>query len=242
MTDLTGQRALVVGGSSGIGLAAARRLASMGAKVVIAGRDARRLEAAVATAPGRLEAAVLDGASPGALQRYFAASPTFDALVLALSGGKGAGPFRTLDLADVAAGLEAKLLAQLRTVQAALPRLAPEASVTFVSAASAGAAIPGSAGLAAINAALEATVPVLAVELAPIRVNAVSPGIVDTPWWDAMPAEMKQGFFDRARKTLPVRRVGTPDDLAEVVVLAATNRYMTGTVLTCDGGGRWVGG
>ncbi len=237
--DLHGKRALVVGGSSGIGLAAARRLQAMGMTVVIAGRDGARLEAA---ATGGLEAAALDGASPADLQRYFATAPTLDALVVALSGGKGAGPFRALDLADLAAGLEAKLLAQLRTVQAALPRLAPDGSVTLVTAASAGAAIPGTAGLAAINAALEATVPVLAVELAPIRVNAVSPGIVDTPWWNGMPAELKQAFFARAQRTLPVRRVGTPEDLAEVIALAATNPYMTGAVLTCDGGGRWVNG
>lgn len=236
---LEGKRALVVGGSSGIGLAAARRLAARGMAVTIAGRDRGRLAAA---AVGGLEPAVLDATSAEDLARHFAGSPTLDALVLALSGGKGAGPFRALDLAELASGLEAKLLAQLRTLQAALPRLAPEASVTFVTAASAGAAIPGTAGLAAINAALEATVPVLAVELAPVRVNAVSPGVVDTPWWDAVPAEMKAAFFERARQTLPVRRVGTPDDLGEVIALAATNPYMTGAVLTCDGGGRWVRG
>src|SRR5512142_2098123 len=133
--DLHWKRALVVGGSSGIGLAAARRLQAMGMAVVIAGRDRARLEAA---ATGGLEAAALDGASPADLQRYFATAPTLDALVVALSGGKGAGPFRGLDLAELAAGLEAKLLAQLRTVQAALPRLAPEGSVTLVTAASAG--------------------------------------------------------------------------------------------------------
>ncbi len=114
--------------------------------------------------------------------------------------------------------------------------------MTLVSAASAGAAIPGTAGLAAINGALEATVPVLAVELAPIRVNAVSPGMVDTPWWNALPPETKARYFERARRTLPVRRVAAPEDLAEVIVLAATNRFMTGSVLTCDGGGRWVMG
>src|SRR5512141_1324174 len=92
--DLQGKRALVVGGSSGIGLAAARRLSAMGMRVVIAGRDGARLEAA---ATGGLEGAVLDGGSAGDLGRYFASSPTVDALVLALSGGKGAGPFRTLD-------------------------------------------------------------------------------------------------------------------------------------------------
>ncbi len=236
--DLKGKRALVVGGSSGIGLATARLLAARGARVTAAGRDRKKL---AAVGEG-IEGAVLDGTSPASLQEYFAGAPAIDLLVLALSGGKGAGPFRSLDLADLAEGLQAKLLAQLRTAQAALPKLAPEASITFVSAASAGAAIPGSAGLAAINAAIEAVVPVLAIELAPIRVNAVSPGLVDTPWWHGMPPEVKAAYFEQARKRFPVRRVGRPEDLAEVIATVAANPYMTGTVVTCDGGGRWVSG
>jgi NAD(P)-dependent dehydrogenase (short-subunit alcohol dehydrogenase family) len=237
--DLTGKTALVVGGSSGIGLATARLLAAGGARVLVAGRDRQKLSAA--EGPG-ITGAVLDAASRDDLKRFFAECPALSFLVLSLSGGKGAGPFRTLDLADVVDGLEAKFLPQLRTLQAALPRLEPEASVTFVSAASAGAAIPGTAGLAAINAAIEAVVPPLAVELAPVRVNAVSPGVVDTPWWNAMPPDAKQAYFTWARTRLPVRRVGTPEDLAEAIVLAATNRYITGTVITCDGGARLVAG
>ncbi|ACL66397.1 short-chain dehydrogenase/reductase SDR [Anaeromyxobacter dehalogenans 2CP-1] len=236
--DLKGKRALVVGGSSGIGLATARLLAARGARVTAAGRDRTK----VAALGEGIEGAVLDAASPASLQEYFIGAPSIDLLVLALSGGKGAGSFRSLDIGDLAEGLHAKLLPQLRTAQAALPRLAPEASITFVSAASAGAAIPGTAGLAAINAALEAVVPVLAVELAPIRVNAVSPGLVDTPWWDASPPEVKAGMFEQARKRFPARRVGRPEDLAEVIVTVAANPYMTGTVVTCDGGGRWVSG
>jgi NAD(P)-dependent dehydrogenase (short-subunit alcohol dehydrogenase family) len=236
--DLAGKRALVAGGSSGIGLATARLLTARGARVTAAGRDQRKLS----TLGEGIEGAVLDAASPASLQEYFAGASTFDLLVLTLSGGKGAGPFRSLDLGDLAEGLQAKLLAQLRTAQAALPKLAPEASITFVSAASAGAAIPGTAGLAAINAALEAVVPVLAVELAPIRVNAVSPGLVDTPWWDSVPPDVKASFFEQARKRFPVRRVGRPEDVAEVIAAVAANSFMTGTVVTCDGGGRWTSG
>ncbi len=206
--------------------------------MVAAGRDRRKVEALVGTG---LQGVVADAAVPADLARLFDGPPV-DALVLALSGGKGAGPFRALALDDLRSGLDAKLLTQLAVAQAALPHLAPAASITFVSAASAGAALPGTAGLAAINAAIEATVPVLAVELAPIRVNAVSPGVVDTPWWDAMPPEMKKNYFGWAEKTLPVGRVGQPEDLAEAIVLAATNRYMTGAVLTLDGGGRWARG
>ncbi len=236
---LEGKRAVVVGGTSGIGLATAQLLARRGAQVIAAGRDRRKVDA---LAGSGVEGMVADATVPGDLARLFGDGLVVDVLVLALSGAKGAGQFRGLPLGDLRAGLEAKLLGQLAALQAALPRLSQEASVTFVSAASAGAAFPGTAGLAAINAALEATVPVLAIELAPVRVNAVSPGVVDTPWWDAVPAELKRAHFARAVQTLPVRRVGTPEDLAEVIVLAATNRFMTGTVITCDGGGRWIAG
>ena len=77
----------------------------------------------------------------------------------------------------------------------------------------------------------------LAVELAPLRINAVSPGIIDTPWWNAMPSDRRQTIFAQAVATLLVGRLGTADDVAEAIVLVATNGFMTGTVVECDGGG-----
>jgi NAD(P)-dependent dehydrogenase (short-subunit alcohol dehydrogenase family) len=99
---------------------------------------------------------------------------------------------------------------------------------------------PGDRGLAAVNGAVEALVKPLAVELAPIRVNAVSPGLVDTPWWSAMPEETRDAYFASAEKVLPVRRVASADDVVESVVLAATNQNLTGTVIESDGGARLV--
>jgi NAD(P)-dependent dehydrogenase (short-subunit alcohol dehydrogenase family) len=96
------------------------------------------------------------------------------------------------------------------------------------------------AGIAAINAAVEALVKPLAAEFAPIRVNGVSPGFVDTPWWSALPEEARQAYFAQAAQVLPVRRIATADDIAEAVVLAATNSNLTGTMIEADGGARFV--
>ncbi|HWN71581.1 MAG TPA: SDR family oxidoreductase [Haliangium sp.] len=226
-------KVVIAGGSSGIGEATARHFLTLGAQVTITGRDPARLEAARARL-GAVRAELVDGRDAAAARALFERLGPFDHLVLALTGGKGAGPFGTLSLDDIRAGLEAKLFAQLTTLQAALPVL--QQSVTFITAASARAALPGTAGLAAVNGAIQAMVPPLAAELAPIRVNAVSPGIVDTPWWDAMPAERKQAFFQHAVASLPVRRVGQPGDVAAAIAMLACNAFITGTVLDVSGG------
>lgn len=231
---------IVFGGSSGIGEATALHLAAHHA-VTIVGRDQSRLAQALArlrtAAPaGRFAGAAVDAADPAALHGFFAGVGACDHLVLCHSGGKGAGPFASLDLADLRAGLEAKLFAQLQAAQAALPILTETGSITFVSAITARCAMPGTAGLAAINAAIEAVVRVLAKELAPRRVNAVSPGVIDTPWWNAMPAAAKESYFAQASGALPVRRVGRPEDVAQAIGTLVANGFMTGTILEVDGG------
>jgi NAD(P)-dependent dehydrogenase (short-subunit alcohol dehydrogenase family) len=100
--------------------------------------------------------------------------------------------------------------------------------------------MPGTAGVGAINAAVEALVKPLAAELAPRRVNAVSPGFVDTPWWSGMPAADRRAYFEYAAGVLPARQIAQPEEVAEAVVLAATNRNITGTVIETDGGARLV--
>ncbi|MEU5879499.1 SDR family oxidoreductase [Spirillospora sp. NPDC047279] len=228
------ERALVMGGSSGIGEAVARAFAERGDDVVITGRDETRLAEAVQRIGGKVTARRLDGASAEEVTAFFAEDASYDHLVLALSGGAGAGPFATLDLDEVRGGFEAKVWPHLRIVQAALPRLT--GSVTFVTASSARAALPGTAGLAAINGALEAAVPPLATELAPLRINAVSPGVIDTPWWDALPAEQRAAMFAEHAAGLPVGRVGRPEDVAQAVLMAAANGFVTGQVIEVNGG------
>jgi NAD(P)-dependent dehydrogenase (short-subunit alcohol dehydrogenase family) len=230
------QRLLVIGGSSGIGAATAMRFAQAGAEVVITGRNEERLrDVAGRIGPGAI-AHRLDAASPAELAAFFAADTRYDHLVLALSGASGGGTFPDLDLNTLRAGFEGKFWLHLQTLQAALPRLRAGGSVTFITASSARSALPGTAGLAAINGALEAMVGPLAVELAPLRVNAVSPGVIDTPWWDGVSAEQRTELFRSYEKGSPVGRVGQPEDVAQAVLLLATNGFMTGTVLECAGG------
>jgi NAD(P)-dependent dehydrogenase (short-subunit alcohol dehydrogenase family) len=100
--------------------------------------------------------------------------------------------------------------------------------------------MPGTAGIAAVNGAVEALVKPLATELAPIRVNAVSPGVVDTPWWSGMPDAAKRDYFAQSAAALPAGRIATADDIAQAVVLAATNANTTGTIIETDGGARLV--
>ncbi|MFH8393133.1 SDR family oxidoreductase [Streptomyces sp. NPDC018036] len=233
---LAGQRVVVMGGSSGIGEAAAALFAADGAEVVVTGRDREKLEAAAGRIGGKTSTYRLDGTDPAQIDAFFDRSGPLDHLVLSLSGAAGAGPFAELDLAELETGFAAKFWPYVRILRAALPHLRADGSVTLVTAASARAAFPGTAGLAAINGALEAMVPPLAVELAPLRINAVSPGVVDTPWWDAMPAARREALFQGIADSTPAGRVGHPGDIARALHLLATNGFMTGVVLDCTGG------
>jgi len=231
--------ALVAGGTSGIGLATARRLLARGYDVHITGRGKERLDDVAASDP-QLTGHQADGGDAAAMAALAESLGTVDVLVVSLSGTEGLGPIAELDLGMLRRAFDAKFWAHLTTIQAVLPHLAADGSITLLGAISARASMPGTAGIAALNAAVEALVKPLAVELAPRRVNAVSPGVVDTAWWSGFPDEMREGFFAQTAAQVPVRRVATADDVAEVVALAATNANLSGTVLEADGGAHLV--
>jgi NAD(P)-dependent dehydrogenase (short-subunit alcohol dehydrogenase family) len=236
---MTQHTALVVGGTSGIGLATARRLRALGADVHVVGRDKGRLDE-VATSDPDLIGHRADGSDRSAIGAVVEAIGRIDWLVVTLAGSEGAGPFAGLDLGALRRAFDAKFWGHVTTVQAALPYLAETGSITLLGAITARAGMPGTAGLAALNGAVEALVKPLAVELAPIRVNAVSPGGVDTAWWSAIPEPARREYFAQMARALPVRRIATADDVAEVTVMAATNPNLTGTVIETDGGARLV--
>lgn len=233
---MASQHAIILGGSSGIGLATAKYLLGLGFKLTITGRNAAKLDAAAKSLAGDLTAIAADATDTEAMRQAFAKIGPFDHLILALSGGKGIGPFAAVALADLRKGFDEKFFAHFACAQAALPTLSKNGSIVFVSAVSAQGAMPGTAGIAAINAAVNQLVPVLANELKPIRVNGVSPGVIDTPWWDFLPADHKgPAFADLAART-PVGRVGRPEDVAQAIGLLVTNGFMSGHTLICDGG------
>ncbi len=231
------ERVVIVGGTSGIGLAAAVRLAASGREVVVTGRTPERLEQAVKEIGERGSGVVADARDPEAMRNLFAEVGPVDHVVVNVSGRKGAGPFRSLSPDDLREALDDKLIAQVVAAQAALPALRRDGSLTFVAAASANNALAEVAGLAAVNGAVESMIPGLAVELAPVRVNAVSPGVVDTEWWDWL-GDSRQGALDGFAAATTVGRIGTPADVANAIAYLIETGYATGTVLTVDGGVR----
>jgi NAD(P)-dependent dehydrogenase (short-subunit alcohol dehydrogenase family) len=230
------QTIVVVGGSSGIGLATVGRLAAAGAHVVATGRDAAKLDKALAAIGGAVRGQAFDSADRKALDAFFAGLGRFDHLVLTLSGGEGGGEFANLDLAALRRGFEAKVWPQLEAAQAALPALRRGGSITFLTAISARIASPGVSGLGAINGAIESMIGTLARELKPSRVNAVSPGVIETPWWDRFPPQVREDIFRQQRETLPVERLGQAGDVAHAIQFLIENPFMTGAVIECDGG------
>jgi NAD(P)-dependent dehydrogenase (short-subunit alcohol dehydrogenase family) len=233
---VTAQHIVVVGGSSGIGLATAQRLLDAGHRVTIAGRSTERLDSAAYALGGRATTRVMNAADPTGTAHAFADIGAFDHLVLAVGSTRGAGPFASVGLDAVRASFEEKVFPHVAAAQAALPFLAREGSITFVASVSAHAAMPGTAGLGAANAAVAALVPILAAELKPLRVNAVSPGVVDTPWWDFLPDEQKAPLFADYAARSAVGRVGRADDIAQAIAFLTGNGFMTGAVIVCDGG------
>jgi NAD(P)-dependent dehydrogenase (short-subunit alcohol dehydrogenase family) len=233
-----GRRVVVIGASAGIGEATARAFVRAGASVVITGRSKERLDAAAERiAAAGLDVRELDATDDAAVREFFGSAAPVDHLVLAASpGAVGGGPFAELDESSLRQAFDGKFFAYMTVLRAALPAMRADGSVTMISAASARAGYPGSSGLAAVNGALEAMVRPLAVELAPLRVNAVSPGVIDTQWWDVLPAEQKTEFFGGVAASSPAGRVGTAEDVADAVVYLSGAGFVTGIVLECAGG------
>ncbi|MFJ2959575.1 SDR family oxidoreductase [Streptomyces sp. NPDC087270] len=223
-------RVVIMGGTAGIGLATARALRADGAEVVVTGRNRERLAAAAAEG---LTAERVDGTDEDAVAAFFERIGAFEHLVLAFSSGHvGVGPIKDTELADIRAAFDGKLFAYLFAVQ----RARVTGSVTLLSAASARAGLPGLAGLAAVNGAIERIVSPLAADLAPVRVNAVSPGVIDTDWWAFLPEEQRAAQFAAAAESVPAGRVGTSEDVAGAIRYVIGADYVTGSILPVDGG------
>jgi NAD(P)-dependent dehydrogenase (short-subunit alcohol dehydrogenase family) len=231
--NLQQKKVIVAGGTSGIGLATAKALAAEGALVTVTGRDPNKLKDASASG---LDAQSLDSMDRSALDTFFKGFGSLDHLVITIGSGKGMGNFADLDLVDLKDAYERKFWPLLNTVQAALPYIRPTGSVTIVTAASSRCKLSGTSGLAGINGGLELMMEIWAKELKPIRFNAVSPGLVDTPWWDHHGTEAKAAAFKSFSAQIPVGRVAEPEEIADAIQFLVGNEYMTGKVIVIDGG------
>src|SRR6202051_2794896 len=211
-------RVLVVGGSSGIGLATAAAAAEAGAEVTIASRSQTKLESAVSTLGKTARRVALDTGDVAAVERFFADEAPWDHIVVS-AAQTPSGPVRSLSLADANIAMDSKFWGAYRVARAA--KIREGGSLTLISGflsvrPSAYAVLQG-----AINAALEALARGLALELAPVRVNAVSPGLIATPLWSGMAEEKRAAMFAGAAASLPARRVGQPEDVANAVLFLA---------------------
>lgn len=230
---LQNTKIIVAGGTSGIGLATAQLLKKAGATVSVTGRNMEKLHAAKQKG---LQTAQADSSDPDALKSFFDAQGNIDHLVIAVGSTKGLGHFIDLALEDLRAGFEEKYWSQLNTLKAALPYINKKGSITLITAITGSAKMPGTSGIGSVNGALEIFVPVLAKELKPIRVNAVSPGVVDTPWWDFLPQAIKTASFESYASQIAVGRVARPEDIAQAILFLTESEYITGQIIAMDGG------
>jgi NAD(P)-dependent dehydrogenase (short-subunit alcohol dehydrogenase family) len=234
MQSLSNQRILVIGGTSGIGFATAAAAVDAEAAVTIASRDQKKLDTASAKLGGAVQTRVLDTGDNSLLERFFQQEQAWDHVVVSAAQTRG-GPVRGLSLADAAAAMESKFWGAYRVARAA--HITEGGSLTFISGflserPSGTAVLQG-----AINAALEALARGLALEFAPTRVNAVSPGLIETPIWDNMPEQKRQALFQSTASHLPARRIGQPQDIANAVLFVMTTSFATGSTVRVDGGG-----
>jgi NAD(P)-dependent dehydrogenase (short-subunit alcohol dehydrogenase family) len=229
--SLAGKKVVVAGGSSGIGLSTAELAKRAGAEVIVASRNAERLKLAADKIGAT--AIATDITSDDSVAALFRATGPVDHVVVTAAQLRS-GPFKTVAMDDVRSTLEGKFWGAWRVARAAEIRAG--GSLTLVSGFLSVRPRPNSAIVSAANGALESLTRALALELAPLRVNCVSPGIIDTPIRAAMPEAARRDMLGKIAAALPVGRVGVGEDVAQQILTFMANGFMTGSIVYLDGG------
>jgi NAD(P)-dependent dehydrogenase (short-subunit alcohol dehydrogenase family) len=233
---LDGQKIVVIGGSSGMGLATARAAALEGAEVTIASSRQERVETALRELPRGCAGAVVDVRDEAQVAAAFERVGVLDHVVF--TAGDSFTPRRVADLGltEAQAVLDVRFWGAITVIKHASPRIRPGGSIAMTTGTVGQRPVPGAALAAAGAGAAEGLVRGLAVELAPVRVNAVRAGAVRTPLWDAIPEAQRDATFTRLAQRTLTGTIGEPDQIAAAHMYLIQNRYVTGTVLTVDGG------
>ncbi|RZN33915.1 SDR family oxidoreductase [Bradyrhizobium sp. Leo121] len=238
-SQIEGQKVLIVGGTSGIGLSAAIQAKAAGAEVTVLGSDPARA-AQVAAEHGLTGGLSADVTRPETIEVALRGVAHVDHLVL-LAGSFAVGKVLEADLLRLHRAFDERVWAAVHVLRALGERLAPDASITFISGALSDRPNGyGTAVLAAASSAMESLARGLALELAPRRVNTLSPGPIDTPLLGKALGDGRDSYVAQLRQTLPLHRLGTPDEAGAAVVFLMANGFINGATLNIDGGSRLV--
>jgi NAD(P)-dependent dehydrogenase (short-subunit alcohol dehydrogenase family) len=237
--ELAGQTVVVIGGSAGIGLETARRARAEGAEVIITARNPERLERA-AREIGAASTAAFDALDPDRLAEFFAGLPGPIDHILLTGSGPYYAPLADLDFAEVRRDIEAHLLVPVQIARHAIGTVRPGGSLLFIGGTGGRRPAPGLGLISALTAAMPALTATLALELAPVRVNLIAAGFVDTPLSARLLGDELDARREQLRATLPIGRVIGPEDVAALAVHLMVNTALTGTTYDIDGGQQLV--
>ncbi|WP_262056697.1 SDR family oxidoreductase [Streptomyces sp. STR69] len=233
---LRGQRIVVIGGTAGIGLAVAEAAGREGARVVVASRRQESVDAALKRLPEDAEGRVLDAGDADAVRDFFAALGGYDHLVYTAGEALLMESVAESDLGRARAFLDTRLWGAYTAVKYGAGSIREGGSVVLTTGTAGRRPMPGTSVAAALCGAMESLTRALALELAPLRVNVVAPGLVRTELWRELPEEDRDGLFASVAGSLPVGRIGEPADVAEAYLYLMRGGYTTGSTVVVDGG------
>lgn len=236
-STLHGQRVVLLGGTSGIGLATAKAAQAAGASVVVVSSRSESVAKAVSALGTSTEGHTVDLKDEAAVRRLFERLGPFDHLVYSAGDPLQMGPLAETGLDAVRKAFDVRVFGAIAAARHAVPHLRAGGSVVLTGGVASLRPRPGWTVAASVCGAMEAFTRALAVELAPIRVNLVSPGFVRTPLWDGIPETQREAMYTEVGASLPVGRVGEARDIATTYLYLMTNPYSTGQIVVVDGGG-----
>jgi NAD(P)-dependent dehydrogenase (short-subunit alcohol dehydrogenase family) len=235
--SLAGQRIVIIGGTSGFGFATAQAASAEGAAVIIASSKKENVDRALAELPATVEGHVLDISQEAGVADFFSRVGEFDHLAVTAGESLELGEFRTADLERARQFFEIRFWGAVTAAKHAAKRINQTGSIVLTSGIVGLRPQKGWVIAAAIAGAVEAVTRALAIELAPVRVNIVCAGIVKTELWLSMTETERNTLFESAGQSLPVGRVGEPEDIAEAYLYFMRERFSTGAMIVVDGGG-----
>jgi NAD(P)-dependent dehydrogenase (short-subunit alcohol dehydrogenase family) len=235
--NLQNKKVVILGGTSGIGLATARAALAQGATVVVSSSREEKVAAAVAALGPGADGQVADLNDAESVSRLFAGIGSFDHLVYTAGESLQLGGLASTEIDVVRKAFDLRVFGAIAAIKAAAPNILPGGSIVLTSGTAGTRPHKGYTVIASICSAMEGLTRALAIELAPLRVNIVSPGLVRTPLWSNVPESDREAMYLHAGSMLPAGRAGESDDIAQTYVYLMNNAFATGQTIVIDGGG-----